>query len=377
MSWVGMLWSVVACGPISTDAVDPIIALRIADDDGDFVSLRDERGDQTRRVGIEESEIVGFGGWIGEGRVLLVEAVSHETQEHTLWALDHTGASTQFETVSNAGRVQSIRVLGAAGPRILVSTGLLFAQGYWSGGTGAGILDVDSPEAYQWVRGGAQVSGVVSPATARAFLLNREDPATNMPDEEGPLRAWVVDMDSGDMSVPDEHDPSTGDELPSWSPDGTRMVFAAADGELHLLAQDGTGREQLTHTSSPERLPAWSPIGEQIAFIKGPQQSSQLCVIRADGTADRELAVVTTTCAPVWNPRGDTLAVLGDGRVHVVALDGTIRVLADVAGNFQWSSDGQRLAYDRPASSGGGVVVLELETDDELIFPDALAFALR
>jgi len=49
---------------------------------------------------------------------------------------------------------------------------------------------------------------------------------------------------------------------PSWSPDGTKLVFASSrDGnqELYVVNSDGTGEKRSTDDSWSDAAPAWRP----------------------------------------------------------------------------------------------------------------------
>ena len=60
-------------------------------------------------------------------------------------------------------------------------------------------------------------------------------------------------------------------QRPSWSPDGTRIAFAAGSStaqDLYLVNADGSG-ETLVTTNG--RNPTWRPDGTEIAFhVPGP-----------------------------------------------------------------------------------------------------------
>jgi TolB protein len=55
------------------------------------------------------------------------------------------------------------------------------------------------------------------------------------------------------------------DANPAWSPDGKRLAFNS-NGDIFVIASDGSGLIQLTNDPSWEGLPSWSPNGSQIAF---------------------------------------------------------------------------------------------------------------
>ena len=77
-----------------------------------------------------------------------------------------------------------------------------------------------------------------------------------------------------------------GGGSPTWSPDGTRILFAT-DGDLYLMDADGSNVIQLTHSAEVEQDPAWSPDGARIAFFQwGPsvQGLPELYVMGTDGS---------------------------------------------------------------------------------------------
>jgi dipeptidyl aminopeptidase/acylaminoacyl peptidase len=115
-------------------------------------------------------------------------------------------------------------------------------------------------------------------------------------DAPGPDRLFVVNVDgSGERQV-------TPDEVAveccwgyRWSPDGSRILFPSDDGILWLVNADGTDLTQLFVDEKVARVrrsaftPTWSPDGTQVMFALSPQGLSQtpangLYVIDADGT---------------------------------------------------------------------------------------------
>src|SRR5439155_26066156 len=77
---------------------------------------------------------------------------------------------------------------------------------------------------------------------------------------------------------------------PSWSPDGTKLVFSRDWGryiyDVFVVGADGTGLRRLTHGPGEKLYPAWSPDGTKIAFSRGPRAGkfSNLVVMNADGS---------------------------------------------------------------------------------------------
>jgi Tol biopolymer transport system component len=119
-----------------------------------------------------------------------------------------------------------------------------------------------------------------------------------------------------------DHDAFPG--LISWSPDGRWIAFS--DGRLEVVAPDGTGLHELTHSGQPGGItPAWSPDGARIAF----SGFGALYTVAADGSG---LTTVFTGDAshPSWSPDGRRIAFQTDGAIDVVNTDGSgVRQIAD------------------------------------------------
>jgi dipeptidyl aminopeptidase/acylaminoacyl peptidase len=92
---------------------------------------------------------------------------------------------------------------------------------------------------------------------------------------------------------------------PSWSPDGSRIVFSSMrDGnwELYVVNGDGSSLRRLTTTPNRrEDEPSWSPDGTRIAFAAGTDHVPRdIYVVDADGERERQ---VTRLGRSVWHPR--------------------------------------------------------------------------
>lgn len=93
--------------------------------------------------------------------------------------------------------------------------------------------------------------------------------------------------------------------MPSWSPDGRRIVFVR-DGDIFAMDRRGRNVRQLTDTSASEADPTWSPDGRYVLFAS----DLDLFVMDADGSNRRRL---TQTPAqedvnPVWSRDGSRIA---------------------------------------------------------------------
>lgn len=96
---------------------------------------------------------------------------------------------------------------------------------------------------------------------------------------------------------------------PSWSPDGTRLAFAATvDGNWEIYVTPDTGAAPLRLTDHPARDwdAAWSPDGHWIAFVSDRSGDPDLYAVRPDGT---EIVRLTARDAveldPAWLPQDE------------------------------------------------------------------------
>ncbi|NOT09984.1 MAG: BamA/TamA family outer membrane protein [Gemmatimonadales bacterium] len=118
--------------------------------------------------------------------------------------------------------------------------------------------------------------------------------------------------------------PLAGANNPTWSPDGTQLVFSGLDGgisDLYVINVDGTGLRRLTNDKEGDLHPAWSPDGKTIAFTTD----------RGPGTDLKALK---------WGNLRVALYDMASGRIEFPAgMDAGRNV------NPQWSPDGKSLAF--------------------------------
>jgi len=165
---------------------------------------------------------------------------------------------------------------------------------------------------------------------------------------------------------------ASGGVSAAWSPDGKKIVFAAArDGyqpSLFTMNADGSGQTRLTTNPATDSVspswdlePAWSPDGQTIVFYRlvETRQSGivlqSLMTIRPDGsslTAIPGLGEQSADPAPSWSPDSRHLAFDGavNGQLGLVVsnADGSaarILVSGSIGHSASWAPDGNSIAY--------------------------------
>ena len=156
------------------------------------------------------------------------------------------------------------------------------------------------------------------------------------------------------------------EEHPSWSPDGTRIVYDVGsnsypreDPSVWVMNADGSGKSRLTTGYEPH----WSPDGKQIVFTRYyDAHFDDLYVMNADGSGVR---LVTDQplgeARPSWLPDGRIIFTNGADQAYVVNVDGSGRTQLTKGkgvGDIAASPDGKLIAY--PSSAAESVVVVPL-----------------
>ncbi|HXE58719.1 MAG TPA: BamA/TamA family outer membrane protein [Gemmatimonadales bacterium] len=171
----------------------------------------------------------------------------------------------------------------------------------------------------------------------------------------------------------------------SWSPDGKFLAVAAKRGPQDDLViidgRDGDEVRRITVDLNGITTPTWSPDGSRLVFTGYDGGLSDLFVVNADGTGLRRLTQDKfADLHPVWSPDGKTIAFatdrgpetdfnalrIGNLRIALYHLDrGAVEVLDHMDGGKnvspQWSPDGRQIAFVSDRSGVSNVFLYDLD----------------
>jgi TolB protein len=120
----------------------------------------------------------------------------------------------------------------------------------------------------------------------------------------GVFRDIIVSyINAGKRDDPAKGSPGRQNELPMFSPDGSKIAFTSyRDGnpEIYVMNVNGSNLHRLTNNPAIDTTPTWSPSGNQIAWVSDRTGEPHIYVMNADGTQQRSM--ISEICdRPTWS----------------------------------------------------------------------------
>ena len=170
---------------------------------------------------------------------------------------------------------------------------------------------------------------------------------------------------------------------PNWSKDDRVAVVGLKDGrsDLYLIDLSEERLHRLTDDPYDEQMPRWSPDGSKIVFSSDRPDVSEegtfsygkydIFTMDVDDFAAADIRRITSDPAddlsPTWSPDGRRIAFVsrrtGIGNIHAADLDSSIVYpLTDLltsCGDLDWSPDGKKIAFSSFHNGGYDVYLLK------------------
>jgi Tol biopolymer transport system component len=195
-----------------------------------------------------------------------------------------------------------------------------------------------------------------------------------------PVGIWAVNADGSNLrSLVSAPFNFPGE--PAWSPNGRSLAFSTYVTDsldnfvdiIEIADADGSNAHRLTTVAADVASPSWSPDGTRILFVAGASSNSHISVVRTDGTAEQQITT-GIDWQPQWSPDGRQIAFTTLdannynplAKITVTMADGSNRRTLTTGGTKRkpsWSPDGRQIAYEgfeRDSTAGSSLTPLRV-----------------
>jgi Tol biopolymer transport system component len=217
---------------------------------------------------------------------------------------------------------------------------------------------------------GEYYSPALSP-DGRTLAVGRRDPATQTRD------IWLIDLVRGTQS-PFTFDPAD-DMNPTWSPDGTQIVFSSTQRgqrDIYEKAAGGIGEERLVLDLAVEKnVEYWSPVAKLLLFNVLPDNGTRqvwALPIEGEGKPHAVLSGPADISSSPLSPDGKFIAYqTSESRRYDIFIQNfppaADRWPISTAGGMypQWRRDGKELFY----IAGSRLMAVDIRVDGSRLDP--------
>lgn len=200
---------------------------------------------------------------------------------------------------------------------------------------------------------------------------------------------WTINADGTDLRQLTRR--SERNRFPSWSPDGTKIVFVSnqlkrSTFTIFIMNADGSNQVKISDIPGWNGHPEWSPDGTRIAYDSSSSGNIEIMVMKADGSNPVNLTNhPSRDSAPSWSPDGKKIAFIsdrdGNEEIYTMNADGSGQV--NLSNNKYsddspaWSPDGTKIAFVSTRDHVAGVEVEPPKMDEMALGPEYLEKAMQ
>jgi hypothetical protein len=203
--------------------------------------------------------------------------------------------------------------------------------------------------------------------------------AAEHPDGTGDL--FLLDLVSGTRTQ--LTDDASNDGGPAFSPDGTKILFSSDrnsdDLDLFIMDVDGSNVVQLTDNPDRESSGDWSPDGTQIVYRQRIDGQSDIWIMNADGSDQRYFRGGDGgEYDPDWSPDGTQILYITDDTangafdimVAPVDGDGATNLTDHPASDEypEWSPDGEYVIFNSDRHGYQGLFIMRADGSGQSAF---------